>query len=304
MPDPNQAELDLDPSDPESAADAESATPHPFWSGTLSFGLVSIPVDLFAGTRSNRVSLRMLGPNGTPLARRYYSPSAEKQLAPEQMVRAYEVQPGQYVTVTNEELERLEPEKSRDIQLRQFVDAATIPAIYLERSYFLTPAGNSNRAYRLLAATMAETGRAAIATFVMRGKEYLIAIFSENGVLQGETLRFNDEIRTPADVGLPEPADVDAKFVAAFKKFLETKASDKLDEDDLRDSASRKLLDFVNSKRSQANAVVRKEPEKERAEVIDILEVLKRSLAQQRPGAEPPAAPQRRTAPRKTKRPA
>src|SRR5207248_7073669 len=106
--------------------------------------------------------------------------------------------------VTDEELERLAPEKSRDIDLRRFVEAEAIPPMYFERSYFLVPAGGSAKAYRLLAATMEETHRAGIATFVMRGKEYLVAILSENGILRAETLRFSDEIRSPEDVGLPE----------------------------------------------------------------------------------------------------
>src|SRR5690606_22010540 len=97
-----------------------------------------------------------------------------------------------FVVVTDEELEALAPEKSRDIDLRRFVDVGAIAPEMCERAYFLTPAGGSTKAYRLLAAAMERTGRAGIATFVMRGKEYLVAILAENGILRTETLRFAD----------------------------------------------------------------------------------------------------------------
>ena len=94
-------------------------------------------------------------------------------------MRGYEVTKEKYVIVTDEELERLAPEKTRDIDLKQFVPAESIPPIYFERGYFLTPAAGSQKAYKLLAETMEQSGLAGIATFVMRGKEYLVAIFSE-----------------------------------------------------------------------------------------------------------------------------
>src|SRR5688572_13267961 len=109
-----------------SAAEESNSSPRPFWSGTLSFGLVSVPVDLYPATRAARVGLRMLGPDGTPLTRKFFCPDEEKQLESDDLVRGYEYSPGKYVTVTDEELEALEPKKSRDIDLQHFVPASSI----------------------------------------------------------------------------------------------------------------------------------------------------------------------------------
>jgi len=160
------------PTKRQSAADDESQarSARPFWSGTLTFGLVSVPVDLYPGTRTNRAPLRMLGPKGEPLSRRYFSQKTEKDLEDDEMIRGYEFDKEKYVPVTDEELERLAPESSRDIDLRRFVDLQSIPPLYFDRSYFLVPSEGSEKAYRLLAATMEKEGLAGIATFVMRAR--------------------------------------------------------------------------------------------------------------------------------------
>src|SRR3979409_523364 len=200
--------------------DAEQKGARPFWSGTITFGLVSVPVDLYPGNRTNRAPFRMLGPEGEPLARRYYSQKSGRDLDQEEMVRGYEIDKEKYVIVTDEELERLAPEQSRDIDLRRFVDLESIPPLYFDRSYFLVPSQGSEKAYKLLSETMEKSGLAGIATFVMRGKEYLVAIFPENGILRAETMRFADELRTPKDVGLPEKKSVPPAAVKKFEKLI------------------------------------------------------------------------------------
>jgi DNA end-binding protein Ku len=278
-----------------------------FWNGTISFGLVSIPVALFPATRANRFSLRTLGKERAPLSRRYYARESEKALENQEMVRGYEVEGGEHVLVTDEELERLAPEKSRDIDLKLFVDQHSIPPIYYNRSYFLTPAGPSTKAYRLLAETMEKTGRAGIATFIMRGREYLVAIFAENKILLAETLRFADEIRSPADVGLPEKQKAPKELVRRFVKIIEKNSSDDLPRDQMHDERIQQLHKLVEKKRSRNEDVVQApQEETKRAEVLDILTLLKQTLAktQGEGGAErkspPRKAPQKehRAAPR------
>lgn len=264
-----------------------------FWSGTISFGLVSIPVNLFAASRPRRVSLRMLSPDGTPLTRRYYDPETGKEVSRDALIRGFEIEKDEYVIVTDEELESLAPEKTRDIDLRVFVDRDAIDPVYFDRAYFLTPAGNSAKAYRLLAATMEETNRAGIATFVMRTKEYLVAILAENGILRAETLRFHDEIRPAQEIDLPEPPKVPAKRVKALEKEIEKRARQTLDESELEDDYAERLLSLVERKRKKGADVVTAptavEEDEEGADVIDLMEVLKRSLQ----GREPPPGPRR-----------
>src|SRR5438876_11950716 len=162
--------------------DGNARGARPFWSGTLTFGLVSVPVDHYPGNRTNRAPLRMLGPEGEPLSRRYYSEKSGRDLDDDEMIRGYEIEKDRYVIVTDEELERLAPEQSRDLDLRRFVPLEDIPPLYFDRSYFLAPSEGSEKAYKLLAETMAKSGLAGIATFVMRGKEYLVAIFPEDKI--------------------------------------------------------------------------------------------------------------------------
>jgi DNA end-binding protein Ku len=255
-------------------------SPRPFWSGVITFGLVSIPVNLFPANRQTRVSLRMLSPQGHPLSRRYYAPATGRELSDEDMVRGYEIDKDEFVVVTDEELERLAPERSRAIDLRRFVDANEIPPLYFERAYFLVPTEVSEKAYRLLATTMEKTNRAGIATFVMRGKEYLVAILAENGILRVETLRFSDEIRTPKDVGLPKKGKVSAAKVRSFEKSIQRLSKDDIATEEMKDTGAERLFELARKKQARKQDVVKTAAPAKRTEVIDIMEALKRSLGQ------------------------
>ena len=257
----------------------ENAGGRPFWSGTLTFGLVSVPVSLFPAARTVRTSLRMLGPDGQPLARKYYAEKTGKDLDADEVVRGYEVTKEKFVIVTDEELERLAPEKTRDIDLKQFVPAESIPPIYFERGYFLTPAAGSQKAYKLLAETMDKSGLAGIATFVMRGKEYLVAIFSDKGILRAETMRFADELRSPADVGLPKKKEAPKATVTKFEKLIANKSKKQFSPAKLADKQTDSLLKLVKKKQSKRENVVKVEEEIETDhKVVDLVKILKQSL--------------------------
>ncbi|HBB95820.1 MAG TPA: Ku protein [Blastocatellia bacterium] len=258
----------------------------PFWSGTLTFGLVSVPVDLYPGNRTNRAPLRMLSPDGEPLARRYYSEKSGNDLQDDDMVRGFELEKDRYVIVTDDELERLAPEQSRDIDLRRFAPLEEISPLYFDRSYFLAPSEGSEKAYRLLAQTMEKQKLAGLATFVMRGKEYLVAIFPENGILRAETMRFVDEIRSPKEIGLPEKKKVSAATVKKFEKLIMTHSARRLPLKDLKDEQTEKLLKLVEKKRKQRKDIVEVEvPEREEGKVVDLMAALKKSLAGKRKAA-------------------
>lgn len=252
-----------------------------FWSGSITFGLVNVPVALYPATRGRTVRLRMVDDSGNTLQRRYVCSKDGKELDWDDIVRGYEVKKGKFVTVSDEELEAVEPRKSRDIDLQLFVDAGEIDPMLFERAYFLVPAGGTNKAYRLLAEVMERSGRAGIATFVMRGKEYLVAILSEKGILRAETLRFADEIRKPAEIGLPKKAKTSATVVRKFENEIgrhtgHVNLREFLDED------AENLEKLVEKKQRKHEDVIKaKEPEAEETEpgnVVDIMEVLQRSL--------------------------
>lgn len=274
-----------------------------FWSGTITFGLVSIPVALYAANRGRGGGLRMVTEDGTPLERRYVCPEEEKELDWDEIVRGYEVEKGRFVVVTDEELEAIEPRKTREIDLRLFVARDSIDPALFERAYFLTPAAGSNKAYRLLADVMEKTGRAGIATFVMRTKEYVVAILAENGILHAETLRFPDEVRTPADVGLPKKPKTKPADVRKFEKEIEKRTkkvdfSEFLDDyvERLEDLAARKLKKKENVVKAPAAAA-----EGGGGEVVDLLEVLRKSMTAAGGGRRAPkkAAAKKKKAPTK-----
>lgn len=279
----------------------QEAVTRSFWSGTITFGLVSIPVALYAANRSNRVSLRMVGPSDTPLVRRYFTTKDDRELDADEIVRGYEIEKDRFVIVDDDELERLAPERTRDIDLRQFVKASEIDPMYFERAYYLTPAGQSTKAYRLLARVMEETGRAGIATFVMRTKEYLVAIMAENGILRAETLRFADELRTPADLDLPEPAEPPAAEVRRMDREIGKRVEARLAVKELEDDSAERIRKLASGKARAGEDVVHldEEDQERPSDIIDLMEILKRRLQGQTEDEDASAGP-RPAAPRKT----
>lgn len=263
-------------------SDAGESALRPFWSGTISFGLVSVPVNLFPANQSGRTPLRLLGPNGEPLARKYYSPKTERDLEAEDMVRGYEIAKEKYVVVTDDELERLAPEKTRDIAIISFVDKESVPPVHFDRGYFLTPDAKSEKAYRLLVETLEKSGLAGIATFVMRGKEYLVAILADHGILRAETMRFADELRSPAEVGLPKKKKVPRATVLKFERLIGSKSKKQPSKSQLEDDQADRLKKLIAKKRSQRRNIVEVETDESdgrKGKVIDLVAVLKRNLA-------------------------
>jgi DNA end-binding protein Ku len=265
------------------AAPEAAHGPRAFWSGTLTFGLVSVPVDLFPAVRQRRVALRTLGPDNQPLVRRYFCSADGKPLSREDIVRGYENADGTFTVVGDDELDALEPRKSRDIDLRRFVAREEIPRTLLERPYVLAPAGESTKAYHLLTATMERSGRVGIATFVMRGKEYLAAIFAEGGTLRAVTMRFADELRTPRDVGLPAVHRSSTDRREEMERALAELTTDEMDLALLDDEYGSALLELAKAKHEAGRDVVEIEEaapaeDEESADIIDIMAVLKERM--------------------------
>jgi DNA end-binding protein Ku len=298
-----------DARDDQEEEEGESPGVRPFWSGTLSFGLVSIPVDLYRGTRPGGVAFRMLAPDGAPLARVYVCPNEGTVIPRDELVRGYEHAPGEHVIVSDEELEALEPKKSRDIDLRLFVPEGAIDPFYFERPFYLAPSGDSTKAYRLLASTMERQKRVGIATFVMHGKENLVAIMGEKGLLRAQTLRFAGEVRSPEDVGLPKKTKVDQALVKSFERWIGKLDEAELDPEELRDENAERVQKLAEKKEKSGKGVVEAQteaPEPASAQIIDLMEVLKKSLEGDKPSAKPSAqadeAPKKRAGGGKRKR--
>ena len=264
--------------------------PRPLWSGTITFGLVSLPVNLYPANRPKPVSLRMVDREGTPLARRYLCDKEDRVLDYDDLIRGYEVEKEKFVVVEDQELDSLAPEQSQEIDLKRFVDLNEIDPIYFQRAYFMTPDKGVIKAYRLLAQSMQESKRAGIATFVMRGKEYLVAIIAEKGILRAETLRFADEVRTLDEIDLPQASQPDAQRIETMLQAITALSENHFERQSLRDLHSQRLIARAEEKLSRGEDVIALEEVDEAdsapeqgGEVIDLMQVLKQSLAEGRP---------------------
>lgn len=284
--------------------------PGSFWSGTIAFGLVSIPVSLFLASRPSRVALHLVDQDGTPLRRRYVCSRDGEPLEADGIVRGYEVEKDRYVTVSDNELAALAPEKSQEIDLKRFVPLDAIDPIYFERAYFLAPDRGASKAYRLLARTLEETRRAGIATFVMRGKEYLVAIIGEGGLLRAETLRFHDEVRAPEDLGLPPLRPAGTARVKVMEDAMCELQAPTLEREQLVDRRRQRLAALIERKLDAGTDVIAapeepapEEDEAQGAEVVDLMQVLKRSLAQSPDDGEGQDPRPRKTAATRRRRP-
>jgi DNA end-binding protein Ku len=275
--------------EPEAQEEPErgGASVRSLWSGTITFGLVSIPVDLLTAVRPRQTAMKLVDTEGHALGREYHCSKEEKRLDYDDLVRGYETDDGKMVVITDEEFESVAPEMSADIELRSFVPLEQIPALYFQKPYFLAPAGKSAKAYVLLAATMERTGRVAIGSFVMRGHEYLVAIVPDNGVLRADTLRYADEIRTPETIGLPKRGKPAATKVTQFSKAIEDLTHKEIKVSELEDREAKELQALVESKQEDRDDVIHPKGAEaaedteagEGAKIIDLMEVLRKSLS-------------------------
>ena len=280
---PKRKQTDAAPAAEENAG----ASVRSLWSGTISFGLVSIPVDLLSAVRPRQTAMKLVDKSGHPLGRQYLCSKEGKKLDQDDLVRGYETDAGKMVEITDEEFESVAPEMSADIDLRNFVPLDQIPPLYFQKPYFLAPAGKSAKVYHLLAATLERTGRVGIGSFVMRGREYLVALVSDNGVLRADTLRYADEIRTPDSIGLPKPSKVTARKVDQFAKEIDALTRKELDVSEMEDKEAEALQELVKAKQKDDANVIGvsglEEAEPEAAEggakIIDIMAVLRKSLS-------------------------
>lgn len=297
--------------------------PRPFWSGTIAFGLVNLPVGLYPAHHSRAISLREVDEKGRPLARRFFSESGRKPLKTSELTRGIEVEKDRFVVVEEQEIEDAALEHRREIELSRFVALDELDPLYFRRAYFLVPDSRSGhgsgalKAYRLLAAAMEKAGRAGIATLVMRGREVLVAILAERGILRVEALRFHDELRSPDDVGLDAPGEPAPKRERQMRRAIDKLTAKRFDPDELIDPHIEALEKRVRQKRRRHEDIVAVSPSRSKtdrnegyedgegdeqgAEVIDLMQVLKRSLKKGRiePQSDSQARP-RKTSPRRS----
>lgn len=273
------------------------------WSGTVTFALVSIPVDLYPAQISRSARFRTLDDEGNPLARRYFCPRHGRALDKDELMRGYPTGAGDdasFVEITEEELESVAPGKSRDIELERFVAREELEPLLFDRCYYLAPSGDSTKPYRLLAQVMQDTGTAGIATFVMRGHLYLAALVANDGLLEAQLLRFSNELRSPTDMGIGTDAEPDADRVAQMEQVIDEETEGGLEPGELQDEEYQALLELVDTKLEEGRDVVSAasvesaDGESVESTVVDLMSALKRKL--EASGSGRPSSPPAETA--------
>jgi DNA end-binding protein Ku len=255
----------------------------PIWSGTISFGLVSVPVRMYSATESKELRFhfldkRDLQPIGYDKVRRDTGEHVES----DDIDRGFEVEKGRYVTLEDEDLDRLDIELTKTIDILDFVDLDEIDPIYFRKAYYLEPQEAGEKPYRLLVRALEETGKVGIAKVVIRNKQHLAALRAWNGVLVLETMYYADEVRQPEKVD--GKARLQKPEVEMAKSLVEN-LSESFKPEKYDDTYRKELLDLLRAK-AKGKPLPELEAEEE-GEVVDLLAALRESVerTQKKPGS-------------------
>lgn len=261
--------------------------PSAIWTGTVSFGLVTVPVRAVTATRSRDVRFNQLEEStGARIRYRRVSEQTGDEVPTDKIVKGYEIASGQYVTVTDDEMKALAPKASRTIDIEDFVDLDDIDPVYFEQPYYLAPDPQAIKPYRLLVEAMTELRKVAIGRFVMRSKERLVAIRPVDGVLCLETMRYADEIVPATEVVPPlEEGEEPSTRELEMARQLVTSLASEFDPAKYHDAYREELLGLIERK-SAGEEIVARPAAEETGKVLDLMAALEASLA--RAGTDAP----------------
>ena len=236
--------------------------PRSIWSGAISFGLVNVPVKLFSAVSRKTVRFHQLnGETGNRISQKRVDPSTGEEVGYDQIVKGYELTRDRYVVIKPEELEALDPERTRTIDIEDFVDLEEIDPIYYDHPYYLVPDKGATKAYALLMGAMEQAGKVAIARVVLRSKEQLVAIRPAGDVLMMETMIFHDEVVPSDDIeDLPEAKELKAsdRELKMAQQLIDSLSAD-FDPSRYKDEYREKVLDLIERKASGEEIAVQPE---------------------------------------------
>ncbi|MCA0172350.1 Ku protein [Bacillus sp. RAR_GA_16] len=269
---------------------------HTMWKGAISFGLVNIPVKLYAATEDKDIKMRYLHKEcHTPIQYEKRCPTCDRPLESEDIVRGYEYEEGKFVIMEKDEIEALAHEKNKSVEIVDFVELSDIDPIYFNRSYFIGPNDQGTKPYMLLKQAMEESGRIGLAKITIRSKEHLAAVRVYDKGLILETMYFPDEVRAFGNVpDIPEDLEVSDKEKKLAKQLIE-QLTTKFDPSQYKDERREAIMALIESKISGNDIkVVEEKPKKN---VADLMDALQASL-----DTSPKAPPKKKkAAPRKKK---
>lgn len=247
---------------------------------TISFGLVSVPVHVYSSSESRRsVSFNLLHKKcNTRLKQQYTCPKDDEVVPREDMVKGYEFSKDQYVVFTPEELKALDEKASNTIDISEFVPLSAVDRIFLDKVYFLGPDKGGDRAYKLLAQALGDTGRAAIGQYAARGQQHLVLLRPmEGGLIVMEQLHYQDELKPTAEVPLGE-GDVKPMELTLAKQLIDQHATDAFDPTKYTDQVRERVLEAIN-KKVEGQEITAEPSQDGGGKIIDLMEALKASLA-------------------------
>jgi DNA end-binding protein Ku len=253
------------------------------WSGSISFGLLNVPVKLYSAVARRGISLRELRESdGARIRHRRVAEGTDEEVPYEKIVKAFEIAPDRYVPLSKEEMAALAPEKTRAIEVQDFVDLDQIDPIYFDSPYYLGPADGAEKAYSLLAKAMQETGKVAIARFVLRNKEHLAALRANDGILTLTTMRFADEVVPPGELDDAIPskqAKVGKREVDMAEQLIDSLTRD-FDPSAYRDEYREELLSLIERKAEGEDVLAGVSTEEPKAtKAPDLMAALEESIA-------------------------
>src|SRR5579862_2636113 len=278
--------------------------PRPIWNGSIAFGLVNVPVKLFSATSPKDVRFHQLRRSDSSRIRQKRVSATDGEEVPyEEIVKGYEIAPDQYVVVEPDELNSLDPKATQTIDIEEFVSLDQIDPIFYENAYYLVPDKRSEKAYALLTAAMAETGKVAIAKFVMRTKQYLAAVRPSEGALVLSTMLYADEVVPVESLdGLPS-ADVELseREMQMAEALIDSLTAEEFEPGRFHDDYRERVLELIEAK-AQGQTIVAAPAPETGARVVDLMAALEASVkaAKERRAAAPDggsAAPEEAPAP-------
>ena len=276
--------------------------PHSIGSGTITFGLVSIPVKLYPAASSQSASFNMLHAKcGNRIRQQRFCPVCNEVVERDGLIKGYEFAKDQYVTVTDEELKALEGEASRAIEISEFVPLSKVDPIYFEKSYYLGPDKGGEKAYRLLSDAMTQAGKVALAKFVLRGKENLVLVRAAQKGLMLHTMYFADEVRNFDEISKGESAKITGAETNLALRLIDELSNEQFSPEQYEDEYRQRVMELINSK-AEGKEITVVEPQVQRAQVIDLMDALKESLGKKFTKEKKPAVRAKSTESEKIKK--
>jgi DNA end-binding protein Ku len=270
------------------------------WKGYITFGLISVPIRLFAAARGERVSFNQIHDKcNSRIRMQTYCPTCDRTVERSELVKGYEIEKDQYIIVEDEEIKKIAPQSSETMEIQEFVKLADVDPIYFDTSYYAVPEAPGRKAYKLLVETMQQTGYVAVAKIAMHQREYTVVIRPHAQGLTLHTIYYANEVREVAEYGKDSGVEVKPQEVQLAQQLVMSLAAE-FEPEKYKDDYQERLIQLIEAKGE--GRMVQATPQKRLAPVIDLMEALQKSLGQKESEKKPAATAETQAQP-KSRRP-